>query len=200
MQYNATIWYWAGQPEGQTAPIIYSSAKAAVVAETDADYIAWIASGGGATPWPRDETGAITVAALDEVLTAAGLPATRLAVLTKDGLNAYANAKQWSLATGGHTVTVGGVARRFATDVTSMTMMDGKVTRMSQPNPPASFNWQFPTGFVNIPAADFVVAATACADFVQATFDMLFETVQPGIADGTITTTAQIDDAAWPSA
>ena len=63
---------------------------------------------------------------------------------TQAQLLAYANAKQWALATGGHAVTVGGASHVFATDPTSLTMMGGKVARLAQPSPPASFNWQTP--------------------------------------------------------
>jgi len=196
--YNPADWFWAGEPDSRTSEIIYSSSAGKVVPADDAVYVAWSDAGNSATPWPKDATGAVTSAALDDILIAAGLPATGLAVMTTADLAAYANAKQWALATGGHAVTIGGVPHLFATNVESMTLMDGKVSRLSQPNPPASFNWQLDSGFVNIPAAEFVVAATSCADFVQATFDVLFPMLAE-IAAGTITTTAQIDAAAWPT-
>ena len=112
---------------------------------------------------------------------------------------AYANAKQWALATGGHAVTVGGASHVFATDPTSLTMMGGKVARLAQPSPPTSFNWQTPDGsWLVIAAADFPAIAASCADFVQATFDAL-KIVEAQIAAGTITTTAQVDAASWPT-
>ena len=118
---------------------------------------------------------------------------------TKAQLTAYANAKQWALATGGHSVTVNGASHVFATDPVSLTMMGGKVARLAQPSPPASFNWQTPDGaWLTIAAGDFPAVATACADFVQATFDAL-KTVEAQIAAATITTTAQIDAFAWPA-
>ena len=117
---------------------------------------------------------------------------------SKAQLLAYANTKQWALATGGHTVTVGGSPHVFATDAVSLTMMGGKVARLAQPSPPASFNWQTPDGaWLTIAAGDFPAVATACADFVQATFDAL-KTVEAQVAAGTITTLAQIDAYAWP--
>jgi len=117
---------------------------------------------------------------------------------SQSALSAYANAKQWALATGGYTVTIAGTALIFGTDVESRADLAGKVSRLAQPNPPASINWQFVSGFVTISAADFTTAAIEIADFFQATFDAL-KIVLAGIAAGTITTTAQIDAAAWPS-
>lgn len=118
--------------------------------------------------------------------------------INKAQLNDYANAKQWNLATGGYTVTIDGAGITFPTDVVSMGLITGKAARLAQPNPPASFIWQTPTGFVTIAAADFISVATQIADFVQATFDDL-EPVEASIASGSITTTAAVDSAAWPS-
>ena len=126
------------------------------------------------------------------VLVAPASPAPTPAQLT-----AYANAKQWALATGGHAVTVEGSSHIFATDPTSLSLMDGKVGRLAQANPPASFNWQIGPAWLTISAADFVTVATTCADFVQATFDTL-KTVEAEIASETITTFAEIDAYAWP--
>lgn len=118
---------------------------------------------------------------------------------TPEQLLAHANASQWALATGGFTVTVGGAAHLFATDVTSLTMMAGKVARLAEPSPPATINWQIgANNWLTIAATDFPAIATACADFVQASFDAL-KAVEAAIAAGTITTTAQIDAYAWPA-
>jgi hypothetical protein len=114
---------------------------------------------------------------------------------TAADLVVYANAKQWALATGGRLETVGGQAIMFATTMDSMTLMAGKVQRLHQPNPPTVINWQTgPTSFIAIPAADFEVAATAIADFVQSTFDAL-PAIFAGIQSGAITSQAQIDAA-----
>jgi hypothetical protein len=79
--YNPANWYWAGEPDGRSAPIIYSATQGKVVAATDAAYEAWAATN-APTPWPKDATGVVTAAALDEVLVAAGLPATGLGPAT----------------------------------------------------------------------------------------------------------------------
>jgi hypothetical protein len=202
MSYDPANWYWSGQPTGQSSTIIYSSSSGSVVAANDTAYVAWQAvlsfPHNAPSPWPNDATGEITFAALDAVLERAGLPPTGLAAPTQMSLLTYANAKQWALATGGYTVTVNSAPLIFPTDVVSMGLITGKAARLAQPNPPASFAWQTPTGFVTVAAADFIAVATQIADFVQSTFDAL-ETVEASIVSGTITTTAAIDAAAWPS-
>ncbi len=117
---------------------------------------------------------------------------------TQVALAAYANIKQWGLATGGFTVTIASTACTFNTDDVSTGLITGKAVRLSQLSPPATINWQFVSGYVLITATEFIAAATQIADFVQATFDSL-ESVLASIASGAITTTAQVDAAAWPS-
>lgn len=206
MRYNPIDWYWI---VGGNTSKFYSSKRNIYVAPTDADYVAW-ASGvtNAGTPidseaslaavlqaqapalipaWMFDPTGATTF-----VQPAAGQ-------YTTSQLSRYANLKQWTIAIGGYTATVAGTARLFETDTTSMLLITGKQARLGQPNPPTTINWQFPTvGFVSIAAADFTTAATKIADFVQATFDYL-DTVLINITNGTLTSTAAIDAAAWPA-
>lgn len=174
-------WYWLAD-DGR----LYSSARQIIVTTADAGYQAW---GGVPTRWPVDGQGAQTIAALQDVLT----PYSRYVDPA-----AYANAKQWALATGGYTVTIGGTPIVFPTDPVSMGLITGKAARLAQPNPPTSFEWQTPTGFISIPAAEFLGAATAVADFVQATFTAL-AAVLAAIEAGTITTIAAVDAAAWPA-
>jgi hypothetical protein len=176
MRYVASDWYWV---VGDDQTKVWSSGRAGWVDVADPAYVAWLARGNGPTP----------IGSLDELaaVLAADFPAGMLAV--------YANVRQWALATGGHVVTVNGVAIPFSTSVESMALIGGKVQRLGMPAAPATVNWQTgPTTFVAIPAADFIVAATAVADFVQATFDKLSEIVV-GINGGTIRTTADIDAA-----
>lgn len=119
-------------------------------------------------------------------------------------LLAYANAKQWALATGGFVYTPPGGSPypRFVTTVDALSLMAGKVQRLDQPSPPVSFLWQFDAvTFVAIPAADFTAAAVACADFVQETFDTLAEVTARIVGPGAdIATFADIDAATWPAA
>jgi hypothetical protein len=89
MSYNPANWYWAGQPVGQSSVIIYSSSQNAVVTADNAAYVAFLAvPGNSATPWPKDETGKITVAALDAELVRVGLPPTILTQSNQANLQA----------------------------------------------------------------------------------------------------------------
>ena len=75
---------------------------------------------------------------------------------TQAQLVAYANAHQWALATGGYTVTLTPVgattaqAITFATDTTSLSLMDGKVARLGQAT--ASFVEERATDLIARPA------------------------------------------------
>lgn len=61
LPFTPNDWYWAA-----TDGRIFSSAREIVVDDTDQDYIDWVASGGRAYLWARDETNAETEAALQE--------------------------------------------------------------------------------------------------------------------------------------
>lgn len=117
---------------------------------------------------------------------------------TVQELMAYANEKQWALATGGYTMTFGGQALQFASDPTSQALITGKWARFQAPNPPVSVDWQFGAAFVTLTSADFEAAATAIADFVQATFDAL-KAVFAAIETATVTSFEEVDAWAWPA-
>ena len=82
--------YWVGQPIGYPAGTVYGSARGGLVSTpvTDTAYQAWLAEGYKAWPWPSDETGAETTAALDYGLTTNGLPPTGLTAPTQAQLAA----------------------------------------------------------------------------------------------------------------
>ncbi|MNE19376.1 hypothetical protein D3C80_1124540 [compost metagenome] len=67
-------WYWTAE-DGR----IFSSAREAIV-EDDAEFLEWAALGNAPTPWPRDDNGVQSEAALDAVLLPYGIH-TSLAVL-----------------------------------------------------------------------------------------------------------------------
>ena len=117
---------------------------------------------------------------------------------TKDDLVAYANAYQWRLATSGHNVSIGGTSYLFPTDDVSLSLMTGKAVRLQMSGAPTSVDWQLPSGFVTISAADFLTCAAALADWVQSTFEAL-RPVLAAISAGTITTEAAVGAASWPT-
>lgn len=80
-------WYWLGTPSGYGSPILYSTASNGLVSLTNATYLAWVAAGGTANPWPP--IGAPTTAGLDALLESVGLPATGLTVPTQAQLTAF---------------------------------------------------------------------------------------------------------------
>ena len=64
-------WYWKAD-DNRT----YSSLRNKLVYTYDPGYLAFLAGQGGATPWPRDTSGAQTNAALQAVLLTYGITAT----------------------------------------------------------------------------------------------------------------------------
>jgi hypothetical protein len=174
-------WYWrVGGDESK----VFSSRRGNYVDADDNEFQAWTEDGG--VPSVMD-----TEIELVEYLSR---HAPFLSISLPLALIAYANEKQWSLATGGRIITVGGEAIPFSTAEASMALINGKVARLQQPDAPHSINWQTgPTTFTTIVAADFIAAAVKIADWVQSTFDAL-PLVFSGIEAGTITSRSQIDD------
>ena len=116
----------------------------------------------------------------------------------KSRLVNYANTYQWNLATGGFTMTIDTVPRKFATDAESQSLIDSTAHRLEQADGPATVDWQFDTHVVvTVQAADFISAASKIMDFVHATFSTL-QNVMAGIDAGTILSEGDIDNAAWP--
>ncbi|WP_316196592.1 DUF4376 domain-containing protein [Bradyrhizobium sp. SZCCHNS3053] len=110
-------------------------------------------------------------------------------------LIAYANVAQWQKATGGFPTNINGQEISFPTSTESLALINGKLSRFQQPNPPTSVLWQVSaTEFITISADDFSSLAVSVADFVQSTFDHL-QIVLGQILNGTITTKSQIDTA-----
>jgi hypothetical protein len=61
--FNAYHWFWLAD-DGR----IFSSKQQALIASTDPDYVAWLELPNEPTPWPRDDAGNQTDAALQAVL------------------------------------------------------------------------------------------------------------------------------------
>lgn len=66
--FNPHAWFWLAE-DGR----VFDSARALIVDNEDAAYAAWVADGGRATPWPRDDADDQTDAALQDVLTPYGM-------------------------------------------------------------------------------------------------------------------------------
>jgi hypothetical protein len=109
-------------------------------------------------------------------------------------LVAYAAQKRWEVETGG--IMVAGVP--VATDDRSKIMIIGARVKADAD---ANFTtqWKLPSGdFLTIDAATLIAISDAVLAHVDACF-AVEATVLAGIAAGTITTTANIDAAAWPA-
>lgn len=92
--YDPRNWYWLAD-DGR----IYSSAAGEVVTDEDKAFKAWTEAGSIPTPWPRDEEGNQTDAALQDVLRPYGLappisvsPLQIRKALRQTGLNKAADA------------------------------------------------------------------------------------------------------------
>lgn len=198
MAYIASNWYWLGQPAGQPS-IIYSSARGAVVPPTDLAYVAW-SLGNFATAWPKDETGAVTVAALDDELVRAGLPATGLTAPTVAQLQASIFAKVASLLNASRPYTVAGVTPAISCDCgPSLNDVQEAFDWGSIPNQTGTLPW-IDNAFTNfsLTPAEVLAFANAVGAYKQSVYAEA-ATVNQGVKSGSITTLAQIASAAWPT-
>jgi Domain of unknown function (DUF4376) len=114
-------------------------------------------------------------------------------VASQAALMAYAYAKQQTISQGG--VTVSGVS--VATDAAGRADLDGAVL-LAQLNPEQTFTWVTSAGSVSLSAAQIVAVGQAVGLWVQSTYTTL-GTVIADIIGASVTTTAQIDGAAWPA-
>lgn len=66
--YTPLAWYWTA-----TDGRVYSSAKNALVYTYDSGYLTFIATNGGAKPWPVDANGKQTTASMQSVMSQFGI-------------------------------------------------------------------------------------------------------------------------------
>ncbi|WP_316171281.1 DUF4376 domain-containing protein [Bradyrhizobium sp. SZCCHNRI1058] len=176
MRYDPTDWYWRAS-DGR----VLSSAARAMVAANDPAYLAWLAAGNRATPWPVDAAGAQTTAALQDVLTPFDVFVD---------LKAYAAFKRYAKETAG--TAIDGVT--YLTDRETQSKMAAAVL-LAQVNSAATFKWKIADGsFVTLDAATMITVATAVGSYVQQCFAAEAMLVT-GINAGTITKFEQVDAA-----
>jgi hypothetical protein len=173
---NIYNWYWLAD-DGR----IFASASETQVASDDAAYVAWCNTY-RATPWPRDDAGNQTDAALQDVLEPHGLFAN---------LKYYTVNKRWKKEQGGITTTAG---MPILTDDRSQAKING--TRIvAENNASLSTPWHAADGtFYTMASADII----AMSDDLQTHINNCFATssdVQSQIDAGTITTRQQVDAA-----
>ncbi len=201
--------YWTGTPAGYQSLIVFGSARNAIVAnpDTDPDYQAWIALGNTAWPWPKDETGALTTAALDSILAAYGLPPTSLTAPTAAQLNRYANSKVVALLSAERLYSGPAVAGvTMPAGVTGITCAEGlaaadllAINAWGVAAPTATQEWTDDLYEVfTLTGAQAVTFSDATLAYGQSVYATLASAAL-AIKAGTITTTAQIDALSWPT-
>ena len=118
---------------------------------------------------------------------------------TKDELAAYARDLSWRIRVAGFVIN--GV--RVKCDDGAIALING-MAMLAQQDEARTFNFDAGDGMVSLSAAEAIALATAVGEFVQSTFDRR-AAVLAAIADGSVSSTAEIDDAfadlatAWPS-
>lgn len=180
--YDPADWYWQAE-DGR----VFSSARMEVVDADDEAFAAFLAAGGFATQWPRDEEGEQTDAALHQVLAPHGLWVD---------LVAYTADRRWQIETGG--IEVGGAV--VATDRDSQGMI-GRAYSLALVDPDEPVDYKAASGWIEIDSATLIAIATAVGRHVRACFRAERQ-ICDQIETGQITTSAEIDAAfaaAFPS-
>lgn len=173
--FNVQDWYWLAD-DGR----VFTSARQVIVDETDPGYVAWIAIN-TATPWPRDDAGNQTNAALQDVLAPYNLFVD---------LIYYSADARWRKQTGG--ITVAGV--EYRTDRVSSNERNNAYN-YAVVNTGAVLKWKLPDGtFATLDKAALTNVTMSESGFVQSCFTCENTTVA-SITGGSITTRAQVDAA-----
>lgn len=107
-------------------------------------------------------------------------------------LTAYAATKRFEVETAG--ITING--QTIDTSRESQSMITGAYT-YSQAHPTETIQFKSVSGWVTLDSATLAAIATAVGAHVQACFSVE-ATIDSSIANGSITTTAEIDSADWP--
>lgn len=196
MVFNPLDWYWI-----DASGRVYSSKRQVIVDPNDSGYKAFVAAGNRATAWPRDDGGAQSDQALQDVLT--DINNTRgssLYLPTPVGLAWYAGSVRYAKETQG--VTFSG--RPIATDDGSQSKLTAAVLGaqvvMSEGGT-FSTTWKCSDGsFLPLDFAGLAQLATGVLTYVNQCF-AAESAIDAGIkaSPPTITTFAQIDGFAWPS-
>jgi hypothetical protein len=180
MIYNPHAWYWLAS-DGR----LFSSAAQALIQDTEQSYVDWIAAGGVPTGWPRDEQDNQTDAALQAVLDLHGMFAN---------LNFYTLSKRWLTETGGMTVTLTSGPMPIKTDDRAQANINGQ-RLTAQADPTFTTRWHAADHTIHpLTAAEVIDMSEQLQAHVTDCFDTS-ATLFTGIADGSITTRAQIDAA-----
>lgn len=174
---NPNDWYWQAD-DGR----LFASARGAVVTSADADFQAFLASGGSPSFWPKDANGNQTDISLQDALTPYGLFAS---------LKTYAAAKRYEKEIAG--ANVGGVV--YPSDRETQAKLTAAAL-FAQVDNTQTFRWKLANGSFTdaLTAAQVVAVAAAVGGYVNGCF-AIEQSVGAQIDAGTITTRAQVDAA-----
>ena len=179
MTYDPNNWYWLADDAR-----VYGSSAQTIVTDTDAGYVAWTGDGNIATPWPRDDAGNQTDAALQDVLTPHNVYVD---------LAAYAAYVRYNLQTGGFIVTSLSPVP-FNSDPVSINAINTAYD-YALANGSAIFQWKMSDGsFITVNKAKITTMQNDATAFTQSCYTCESTTVA-SINGGTITTQAQVDAA-----
>lgn len=188
-------WFWIAS-DGR----IYSASAQTIYAPGDPGYPSVQAAagnpGGQNSPWPLDDQGQQTDAALAAVLGQYGLSDN-----VKDALVAYAGIKQSSLAMGGYTKNVASSGAplnvQIDTDTQGQANLMGAV-QLAAVNPQQAFNWVQASGIIALNATQILAMGVAVGVFFQNSYTVYGQLLGE-IEAGTVTTKDQIDATNWPA-
>lgn len=159
------------------------------IVDAGRDIDALIALGATRIEEVRDEDGTLTGLAVSPAVDLAGYDAA-LATTRRNRLAVYAADKRWRVETGG--IVVGGIA--VPTDDRAKVLLMGAASTMADTD---TAPYVSGTQSVTLTGVQFKALYAALTAHVQAAFATQ-TAVLAAIAAGTVTTTAQIDAAAWP--
>lgn len=138
MRYDPLNWYWADD-----AGRIYSSASESLVKNDHEAFQAWLTSGNHPTPWPRDEVGKQSDAAMLDVVKQYGL------VIGSGALDAARQKRSAALMItcgariiGGFSSAALGSAHHYPSEMKDQINLMGSVTDSIMPDIPT--DWQTP--------------------------------------------------------
>ncbi len=138
MSYTPENWYWIDD-----AGRLYSSLVEALVEEDSAAFQSWLESGNHPTPWPRDEAGDQTDAALLEVIGPYGLVVAATAIDAARQKRIAALTRECAARiVGGFASSALGAPHTYPSDIKDQINLMGSVTDSIMPGPPA--NWETP--------------------------------------------------------
>lgn len=127
------------------------------------------------------------------IIAAGNITAYQAPAITSSDLITYTATKRFEVETAG--IVIDG--QTIDTSRESQSMITGAYT-YSQAHPTETIKFKSVSGWVTLDSATLAAIATAVGAHVQACFSVE-ATIDSSIANGSITTTAEIDSADWPS-